>query len=119
MKEFLIHGFVANVETKTSKQGTPYSIIKIEDKDSVIEVVAGSKVQPPTIGSSILCRGSIRSTPRTYQERTFYSYSFFATAIEPISGIVFDDKAYAQYAEPKVVDAIVKLDDFGDEKIPF
>lgn len=131
MKEFLVHGLVAKVDTRTSKQGTTYSIIQIEDKEGIVEVVAGSKVEVPTVGSNVLCRGSIRSTPRNYQNRVFYSYSFYTSSIEVIYKIADGDKEldvkFPRVGLNEINDfvgtrgPIVYTDhiDIGDEKIPF
>lgn len=85
MRDYIISGKLVKIEPRTSKTGNPYSIIKIEDKDGIVEMVAGSKVEVPPIGSYVLCGGSIRSTSKTYEDRVFYSYSFLVDTIETIT----------------------------------
>lgn len=82
MREFLLTGSIKKTDQRTSKAGSPYSIVLIEDKEGVTEVIVGSKVDIPPEGSFVLCRGSIRSTPRSYQDRIYYSYSFSALTFE-------------------------------------
>lgn len=109
MKSFYVSGKVSAVESKTSKAGKPYSIIYLEDKDGVIEVIGGSKVETPRVGSYILCGGNIRSTPKQYQDRVFYSYSFLVSEIEKITE--FELSESEENSLPEV--------NFSDENIPF
>ena len=93
MREFLIVGKIIQKETKVSKSNNPYTIVYIEDQNETFEVIAGSKVEVPTELSIVVCRGSIRSTPRTYQDRTFYSVSLLASKFEIISSNVDETDA--------------------------
>lgn len=109
MREFFISGKLAKVDSKTSKAGKPYSMIYIEDKDGTVEMVAGSKVVIPSVGSYILCSGSIRSTPRQYQDKVFYSYSFLVNEIEKITE--FELTESEEISLPEV--------NYLDDKMPF
>ena len=85
MKEFLITGKVTNVEARTSKGGTSYTLIVLVDSDGTsVEIFTGSKVDPPHEGSTILCKGLIRTNAREYQGKTYLSYSFWASKIETL-----------------------------------
>lgn len=103
MKKFIITGQVTKVEARTSKGGVPYSIVRIEDKDGVVDVITGSKVEAPAENSIVLCEGNVRSNEKEYQGGKFYSYSFSASRFEVIS----------------VTENIEKIEDIGDQQIPF
>lgn len=107
MREFLMTGKVIKVENKTAKStNTPYSIVYVEDKDGVVEILAGSKIEAPREGTTIICRGTIRSTPKQYQDRVFYSYSFSLSKFDVISaGFVSSDDEQKDY--------------LSDDRIPF
>lgn len=109
MRECIISGKLTKVDAKTSKAGKPYSMIYVEDKDGTVELVAGSKVVIPPEGSYILCSGSIRSTPKQYQDKVFYSYSFLVNEIEKITE--FELTEPEENSLPEV--------NYLDEKIPF
>lgn len=109
MRECIISGKLTKVDAKTSKAGKPYSMIYVEDKDGIVELVAGSKVVIPPEGSYILCSGSIRSTPRQYQDKVFYSYSFLVNEIEKVTEF--------ELTEPE--ESSLPDVDFSDAKIPF
>lgn len=109
MREFIVSGKLTKVDAKTSKAGKPYSMIYLEDKEGTVEMVAGSKVVIPLEGSYILCSGSIRSTPRQYQDKVFYSYSFLVNEIEKVTE--FELTEPEEISLPEV--------NYLDEKIPF
>ena len=107
MREFFMTGRVVKIEQKTAKSSnTPYSIVYVEDKDGVVEILAGSKVEAPREGTTIICWGTIRSTPKQYQDRVFYSYSFSLSRFDVISaGFVSPDDEQKDY--------------LADDRIPF
>lgn len=109
MRDFIISGKLTKIEARTSKAGKPYTMLYVEDKDGTTEMLAGSKVVIPPEGSFVLCSGSIRSTPRTYQDKVFYSYSFSVNEIEKITE--FEMTEPEETSLPDV--------DFSDAKIPF
>ena len=109
MRSFFVSGKVNRVEQKTSKAGKPYSMIYIEDKEGTVEMVVGSRVEVPPVGSYVLCGGSIRSTPKQYQDRVFYSYSFLVSEIEKIT----------EFEVSETEDDYLPEVNFSDEKIPF
>jgi hypothetical protein len=109
MRECIISGKLTKVDAKTSKAGKPYSMIYVEDKDGTVEMVAGSKVVIPPEGSYVFCSGSIRSTPKQYQDKVFYSYSFLVNEIEKVTE--FELTEPEENSLPDV--------DFSDAKIPF
>lgn len=109
MRECIISGKLTKVDAKTSKAGKPYSMIYVEDKDGTVEMVAGSKVVIPPEGSYVFCSGSIRSNPRLYQDKVFYSYSFLVNEIEKITE--FEVTESEETSVPEV--------NFLDSNIPF
>lgn len=107
MKRFIVTGRVSKVDSRTSKAGSPYSIVRIEDTEGIVEVIVGSKVELPIEDSTVLCEGTIRSTPKEYQGGIFYSYSFSASKFETIC------------VTEKVTEKVTEIIDVGDQQIPF
>lgn len=113
MKSFYVSGKVSKIENKTSRANKPYSMIYIEDKNGTVELVASGKVDLPPVGSCVLCGGTIRSTPRPYQDRVFYSYSFLVEEIDTITELEVSSH------EESLPESSLQEVNFSDVNIPF
>lgn len=110
MRECIITGKVSSIDVKTSKAGTTYSVVIVIDTDGTpVEIFAGSKVELPSLGSTILCKGIIRTNVREYQGKTYLSFSFWASKFETL--LEKNSENIAEESLPEV--------NYLDEKIPF